>query len=146
MNKVVSFNKIKKEKTRNIFGYLESQGIEKFEDLLMIKKGILDLLYSETDIFLRENRFDLKAFSLDEKSARDFMSADFMEAVEEGDETLSISYAADINGINYRTLAIADINEKQVEIEVNIYKQSGEEWLIYDGSTRWIEGPGKDFF
>lgn len=74
------------------------------------------------------------------------MAADFMEAIEEGEETLSISYASAINGINYRTLAIANIYKEQVEIEVNIYKQSGEEWLIYDGSTRWIEGPGKDFF
>ncbi len=148
MSKVIPFSQIRKTKEKKIYGYLESAGIEKYEALVEVEAGILEYLYVETEAFLKENGFDVKQFTLDEHSAREFLAVDFMEALEGGEEELCISYIAHIDGVEYRTLAQADfVGENEVEFDVNIYKRADDgEWLSYEGKDCWVEGAGKDFF
>lgn len=144
MSKVISISQFKKKPVKK-FGYLESAGIEKYEDMLDIQRGIIEELYLETEAFLREIEYPIEQFSLDDKSARDFMSADLVEAFDGGEEALCISYIAHIDGTEYRTLATAEIDGEEIEIHVELYKKSDNEWLIYSGDD-WERGPGEDFF
>ncbi len=148
MGTVLSFSQIKTPKDKKIWGYLESEGIEKYEDLLDLERAILEMLYIETENYLKDNHFDVRKFKLDEQSAKGFLSSDYMEALDGGEESLSISYIAIDNDVEYRTLAQAVfLEEEQVILDVNIYKKTDEgEWLCYVGENNWVEGPGKDFF
>lgn len=145
MGKVYSFLQLKAAKT-NKNCYLEAAGIEKYEEMLEGIYAILDLLYTETESFLRDNDFPIDQFVLDENSAKAFLSADYMEVFDGGEEELSISYIANIGDIEYRTLATAQIDGENVETEVNIYKRDDNEWVAFDGDDIWVEGPGEDFF
>ena len=146
MGKIVAFSQLKSSKN-NRNTYLDDSFIVKYQDMLDGICGILDLLYSETESFLRENRFPIKSFKLDEESVKRFLAADYAEAYEGGEEELSISYEARLDNTVYKTLAVATIEGDQVETDVSIYKKAKDnEWLIWNGGDNWIEGPGKDFF
>ena len=145
MSKVISISQFRTKPAKK-FGYLESAGIEKYEDMLDIQRGIIEELYLETEAFLRESDYPIDKFSLDDKSARDFMSSDLVEAFEGGEEALCISYVAHIDGTEYRTLATAEIDGEDIEIYVDLYKKSGNEWLVFAGDGNWNRGPGEDFF
>lgn len=144
MGKICSFKQLKTtKKYRN--SYLEAAGIEKYQDILEIITYVLDLLYTESERFLRDNDFPIREFIIDDDSAKAFLAADYMEAYIGGEEELSISYIANIGGVLYKTLATARIDGDNVETDVNIYKKSDNEWFAYDGNGNWVEGPGKDF-
>ena len=144
MSKVISISQFKKKPIKK-FGYLESAGIEKYEDMLDIQRGIIEELFGETEAYLREIEYPIDKFFLDDKSARDFMSSDLVEAFEGGEEALCISYVAQIDGTEYRTLATAEIEGEEIEIYVELFKKVGNEWLIFAGDDIWERGPG-DFF
>jgi len=57
-----------------------------------------------------------------------------------------LSYIAHIDGVEYRTMAEAQINENEIEFLVSLYKKSGKEWLVYVGDDSWERGPGENFF
>ena len=145
MNKVVFMSQFKKKSIRR-FGYLESVGIEKYEDMLDIQRGIIEELYVETERFLRKVDFPVNEFVLDDKSAREFISADLVEAFEGGEEALCISYIASIEGVEYRTLATAEIDGEDITIYVELFQKAGNEWLVFAGDNQWERGPGEDFF
>ena len=99
MSKVVSINQFKKTPIKK-FGYLESAGIGKYEDMLDIQRGIIEELYLETEAFLKDIAYPLDKFFLDDKSARDFVSSHLVEAIEGGEETYPqlIDYTQIVHG------------------------------------------------
>ena len=148
MSKVSSIKQIKQSKknSENKYGYLESKGIEKYDVMLELQRYIIKQLYLSTDTYLRKNGFPVSEFVLDDKSARNFLSSDFNKALEGGDESLSISYIAHIDGVEYRTLAYAEIYGETIDFSVDLYKKLNDEWIIYSSDGSWIRGPWEVFF
>ena len=145
MSKIIPISRFKKNPAKKV-GHLESAGIEKYKDMLDIQRGIIEELYLATEAFLKEIDFPADRFSLDDESARNFMSSDLIEVFENGEEELCISYIAHIDGTEYRTMAAAEIDGEDIEIYVELFKKSGDEWLIYAEDGTWERGPGEDFF
>ena len=145
MNKVSSIIQIKKNSGKK-YGNLESKGIEKYEEMIDLQRCIIEELYIGTDAYLREKNFPVSEFVLDDKSARDFLSSDLCEALEGGEEALTISYIAHIDGVEYRTLAYVEVDGENLEFFINLYKKSDCEWLIYTNDNTWETGPGENFF
>lgn len=145
MGKVYSFSQLK-DRSKNKNASLEYDGIMEYGDLLEIQRDLLEELYIETESFLREFHFPISAFHLDEESARKYVSADLYEIFHGGEAGLWLSYIAEIDGTEYRTLAEAQIEGESVEVAVTIYKKDGNSWLIGVGQDEWEEGPGEDFF
>ena len=46
----------------------------------------------------------------------------------------------------YRTLATAEIDGEEIEIVVELYRKSDDEWLALAEDGTWEKGPGEDFF
>ena len=145
MGKVYSFSQIK-NRSKNKNASLEYEGIMEYGDLLEIQRDLLEELYIETESFLKEFNFPIATFRLDEKSAREYVSSDLYKVFHEGVDSLRISYIGFIDGIEYRTLAEAQIDGESVEVTVSIYKKDGNTWLIGVDQDTWEEGPGEDFF
>ena len=145
MGNVISISKYRNARTNRISS-LEYAGVEKYEDMLDIQRGLIEEMYQETERFLKDNKFHVEKFKLDEESARSFIIADLIKAFSGDEESLSLSYKATIGGIEYRTLAEAHFEGETVVIEVSMYKKDGSQWLVYVDMDIWEEGPGEDFF
>lgn len=145
MSKIIPISQFKKNPAKKV-GHLESAGIEKYEDMLDIQRGIIEELHLETEAFLKEINYPIDKFSLDDVSARNFISSDLVEVFENGEEELCISYIAHIDDTEYRTLATAEIDGEDIEVYVELFKKSGDEWLIFAEDGTWERGPGEDFF
>ena len=118
MGKVYSFGQLK-DRSKNKNASLEYDGIMEYGDLLEIQRDLLEELYIETESFLREFHFPIAAFHLDEESAREYVSADLYVIFHGGEDSLRISYTANIDGTEYRTLAEAQIDGESVEVTVS---------------------------
>jgi len=145
MSKVISISHFRKMPAKK-FGNLESSGIEKYEDMLDIQRGVIEKLYLETEAFLKDSGYPVDKFYLDDKSARAFVSSDLTEVFDGGEEALCISYIAHIDGTEYRTLATAEIDGENIEIYVGLYRKSDGEWLVLAEDSTWERGPGETFF
>ena len=145
MGKVISLSDFK-NMTTNRKSSLKYKGLEKYIRMLTIQRGIIEELCFATDDFLKEVNFPVTSFTLDEESARNFVSADLIEAFAGGEELLYLSYIAHIDGVEYRTMAEAQFDENEIEFLVSLYKKSGKEWLVYVGDDSWERGPGENFF
>lgn len=147
MSEVISIKQFKKKSAKKkSSAHLDSYGVEMCAQMLDLQISILEQLHLETENFLKQLHLPLHKFTLDDESAREYVSTDLFDAFSGGDEMLCLSYIAHMDKTEYRTLAFADIDGDDVGIYVDLYKKSGKEWLVYAGNGVWEQGPGEDFF
>ncbi|MCD7762444.1 MAG: hypothetical protein LUI14_04450 [Lachnospiraceae bacterium] len=144
MEKIVSFDSIRKKKS--VQGtFLPYDDLDYYNGLLVVQTGIMEELFLETENMLRELGYDASVFSLDKKSAEEFVRTD-MNAFAAGDmENLYLIFSADIQGVQYKTYSVANCDNGEVEMETMLLKRDDElgEWLFYDGDS-WQQGPGNN--
>jgi len=97
MGKVISLGDFK-NMTTNRKSSLKYQGLEKYIRMLTIQREIIEELCFATDDFLKKVNFPVTSFTLDEESARNFVSADLIEAFAGGEELLYLLHIALASG------------------------------------------------
>ncbi len=145
MGEIIAFDKLINKKHAK-HGCLDYDKLDYYLGMLDIQKGVLTELYILTEDFLREIGYNPGLFELDEETVRHSLSADLVEFMAGGEECLDVSYKAVIDGVEYRTLASAMAYGESVQMDINLYKFEGGEWLAYTADRYWVEGPGPDFF
>ncbi|MCR5602772.1 MAG: hypothetical protein K6G27_03610 [Lachnospiraceae bacterium] len=145
MGEIIPFKKLINKKTVQ-HGFLDFDKIDHYLDMLDIQRGVLTELHILTERFLRDLGFQPELFELDDNTIRRSISADLVEYMEGGEESLDVCYKATIDGVEYRTLASSMADGENVQMDIDFFKFADGEWLSYMGNDSWSRGPGADFF
>lgn len=124
---------------------LESEMVAEYRKRLMAYVGIWNILLKRTEKTLTELHYDPRLFSLEEDSAKKFLSADLQKFCDGGEEPLFVSFEATIDNILYRTYAAAfSRGGGSIFIDCILMKWDGRQWLAYI-DDRWESSSGPDF-
>lgn len=141
MGRVLSFEQLAQKRSMPK-GHLDYDKLDKYLEMLEVHREVLEELFIVTEDELKANGFNPRDFELDEESAHRYVSADLVEFMDGGEESLEISYDGVIDNSVYKTVAHAEIQNNAVVMYVDIMKLDGREWLIKVGND-WEKGPGE---
>lgn len=142
MSKIINISSYRKRK--KLSGQMDYESTWAIRDKFEIAACIIDELFLSAEDYIKDCGFEPASFSLIDDTARGCLFADLNEFFEGGEETLSLTYDANIGGIRYAVVSDASVSGNEIYFETTFVKWDGEEWLEYaDG--HWVQGPGPDF-